>query len=143
MTRMIKDLLILFQIVVGFAWIAMLILGVIMMSATSGPVSILAVVGCWGSTFVAAILLISGSAYLTDKEPQWRRASLWALVGSIALFVQSLVLVVPVIGDALREHATGLVVSDACVVGVSLVSSAVAYGLHRTVPSSSRKATIP
>ena len=81
------------------------------------------------------ILLFGGSLNLLGAARRRNRASIVAVIGSLAVALQSLVWVGPAIGESLRRKEQGFPALWGSVVGVSVLTVLVAYLLYRNTRS--------
>jgi uncharacterized membrane protein len=131
MTPKLKSILIFFQLVVGLGWALGVTWLFLAIAASAEPISRVTVVAYWGAVLVGPIVLIVGSLSLVAPTRHRRMASLLAVLGSLAVSIQSLVWVAPSVGASLGRNQKGLAVLAAGIVGISVLSSLGAYVLYR------------
>jgi glucan phosphoethanolaminetransferase (alkaline phosphatase superfamily) len=127
MTPKMKQILIFFQLVIGLGWVIGLTWVFVAILAAAEPVSVPRVLSYWGGMLVGPIALVIGSISLVGTSRHPRRAGWLAIIGSVAVSIQSLMWVVPSVGESLARNDSGLAALAAVIVGLSLLSSLSAY----------------
>lgn len=124
---MTKHFLIFFQLVVGLGWVIGLTWVFVAILAAAEPVSMLRLLSYWGGMTVGPVMLVVGSVLLVGT-PRHRRLAGWlAIIGSVAVSIQSLMWVAPSVSESLVRNDNGLAALAAVIVGLSLFSSFSAY----------------
>jgi len=131
MTPKLKNVLIFFQLIVGLGWALGVTWLFLAIAASAEPISRVTVVAYWGAVLVGPVVLVVGSLSLVAPTRHRQFASLLAVVGSLAVSIQSLVWVAPSVGASLGRNQTGLAALAASIVAISVLSSLGAFVLYR------------
>ena len=130
MKQLTKDLLTLFQVVVGLAWVAGVIWAVLALGAVAEPISTAAVLIYWGPMLVGPLLMIVGSLCVAGNI-RLRMTSVVAFVGSLVLVAQALLWVVPAAHQSWFDGERWFSRLVAGVVAVTALSAISAFVLLR------------